>query len=95
MRIILRIKAQKSISDIAEYIENNGFPGTALSFIARIEKFTESLVIFPNKYPICRQQKFTKRSYRCAVFESDYIFVFKAVNNQLIIYNIIHSKRLK
>lgn len=95
MRIILKIKAQKSISEIAEYIENNGFPDTAISFITRIEKFTESLVIFPNKYPICRQQKFAKRSYHCAVFESDYIFVFKVVRKQLIIHNIIHCKRLK
>lgn len=95
MRVILRKKAQNSISAITEYIDKQGYPDTAYKFSGRIEKFSETLAVFPDKYSICRHPQFAKHDYRCAVFENNYIFVYKMVGKQLVIYNVIHGKRLK
>ena len=92
--VIWKPKAEKSLQKIYDFI--------AIDSVFQAEKFTNMLIdfghglnIFPDKYPICRQHKFAKRSYHCAVFEDDYIFVYKLAGKQLVIYNIIHCKRLK
>lgn len=95
MKVIINPKAEKSIAAIAEYIREKGYPETAESYLDRMKEFAHSLTVFPEKYALCRQKRFSFRSFRCAVFESNYIFVYKAVREKLIIYNVIHCKRLE
>ena len=106
MKVILRKKAQNSIAAITEYIDKQGYPDTAYKFSVRLEKFSETLAVFPDKYSICRHPQFAKHNYHCAVFEDNYIFVYKVVRQQprkirisplaqLVIYNVIHGRRLK
>lgn len=89
--VIYTPKAKKSISKIAAYIHDKGYPETAIKFTERLYDFGDSLNIFPNKYPLCRQPQFAKRSMHCAVFLKDYVFVYKVVKNHLYVYNIIHT----
>ena len=93
--IIFKPKAIKSITAISKYIAEKGYPENSKKFAAKLYDFGYSLAVFPNKYPICRFQNFAKRNLHCAVFEGNYIFTYKVVNDKLIIYNVIHSKRLK
>lgn len=95
MKVIIRPKAEKSIASIGAYISEKGYPETAEQYVDRINQFAVNLTLFPDKYPFCRIAKFAKRNLHCAVFEQTYIFIYKVVREQLVIYNVIHSKRLK
>ncbi|OFX45839.1 MAG: hypothetical protein A2046_09175 [Bacteroidetes bacterium GWA2_30_7] len=92
--VIWKTKAEKSLQGIYDFIANDSIL-YAEKFVNKLIDFGHNLNLFPDKYPICRQQKFLKRSYHCAVFENNYLFVYKVVRKQLIIYNIIHCKRLR
>jgi plasmid stabilization system protein ParE len=93
--VIFLPKSQKSIFSIYRYIAERGYPATAEKFFNRLYDFGYGLNDYPDKYGICRQPVYQKRKLHCAVFESNYVFIYKAVKSQLVIYNIIHSKRLK
>jgi hypothetical protein len=84
-----------SIAAIAYTVTEKGFPETSKKFSGRLYSFGESLLIFPDKYPICRYKVLAKHNMLCAVFERDYIFVYKVVKHVLIIYNVINVKALK
>lgn len=86
--------AKDAIREIAIYIENKGYPETAEKFAEKFYEFGHSLAVFPNKYPLCRQQRFNTRKMHCAVFHKNFIFVYKQVRTTLIIYNVIHGKAL-
>ena len=95
MKTILKPKAQNSINEIISYIALQGYPDNALRFTERIDEFIDTLGVFSEKYPVCRKLSYAKRKYRCATFEKTYIFIYKVVKKQLVIYNVIHCKRLK
>ena len=92
--VFYHVEAENSISKIGAYIEENGYPETAERFADRLYAFGESLLIFSDKYPVCRFPKLAKRHFRCAVFEQNYIFIYKMLNKQLIIYNVIHGRAI-
>jgi plasmid stabilization system protein ParE len=94
-QVVFGKRAKTAIETTTLHIEESGYPDTAIDFAQRLSNFGYTLADFPNKYPLCRFLRFSKRNYRCAVFESNYIYVYKQVKNQLRIYNIIHTKRLK
>jgi plasmid stabilization system protein ParE len=94
-KIIFRQEAKESIRDIAFYIELCGYPETAEKYTQRLLSFGESLLVFPDKYPICRFPKLAKRNLHCAVFEQNYIFIYKVIHDQVLIYNVVHGSVLK
>jgi len=95
MIVFYQEKARKAIVKASLSIEEQGFPIAADNFHLRLLEFGDSLTIFPEKYPICHISRFAKRSLRCAVFEHNHIFIYKVIAGELIIFNIIHAKRLK
>jgi plasmid stabilization system protein ParE len=95
MKVITRPKAEKSIASIGAYISEKGYPDTAEEYLDRMKRFAQSLAISPDKYPICRFAKFAKENFHCATFEQNYIFVYKIIHKQIVIYNVIHGKAMK
>ncbi|MFH1320729.1 MAG: type II toxin-antitoxin system RelE/ParE family toxin [Bacteroidota bacterium] len=93
-QVVFRRKARRSIHEIALYIEQKGYPETAEKYAKKLTDFGDSLAIFPKKYTICRQQGFARRNFSYATFDKTYVFLYKPVKNKLIIYNVIHGKRL-
>lgn len=93
--IVYKPKAIKSIKEISKYIAEKGYPETAEKYSDRLFTFGESLLAFHEKYPFCRFPKLSKRNLRCAIFEQHYVFIYKKVRTELIIYNVVHSKTLK
>jgi plasmid stabilization system protein ParE len=91
--IIYNKQTSRRISDIVFYIEEQGFPQNAANYKIKLYKFAENLQFYPDKYPICRFTKYHKKGYHCAPFD-DYIFVYKIQNNDIILINVLHSKRL-
>ncbi|MBW6481697.1 MAG: type II toxin-antitoxin system RelE/ParE family toxin [Vicingaceae bacterium] len=94
MKVIFREAAKCSVRNIVFYIEEQGYPNRAEKYSRKLVDFGYSLVDFPDKYPICRFDQFAKKDFRCATFDRTYIFIYKIVKNHLIIYHIIHTKRL-
>lgn len=95
VKVVFRKRALEDIRDTAFFIEENGYPETAERFAEKLFEFGQAIATFPLKYPVCRFSIFAKRHLRCATFDHTYIFVYKTVKDKLIIYNVIHSKRLK
>lgn len=95
LQIVFLPEANDVIGEVILYIEQKGFPETAEQYVLSMMDFAHSLTLFPGKYPLCRFPKFAKRYLRCAVFDHTYVFIYKVVKHQLIIYNVIHGKRLK
>ncbi|MBM2814932.1 MAG: hypothetical protein HW421_1694 [Ignavibacteria bacterium] len=71
-----------------------GFPISADKFNERLIAFGESHTVFSEKYPICRFPKLAFKEFRRAVFEKNYIFVYKEIKNEIIVFDVIHVKRL-
>ncbi|RLD55517.1 MAG: hypothetical protein DRJ05_12820 [Bacteroidetes bacterium] len=82
------------ITNTALYISEKGYQITAKKFANKLFDFGGSLAVFPEKYPLCRHRQYSLRMYRCAVFEKNYVFIYKIETNHIVIYNITHVKRL-
>lgn len=95
MKIIVRSRAEKGIIAAGAYIRKKGYPDTADRFLNRMEIFAGSLALFPDKHPVCRFLHLAKRGFHCAVFEHNHIFVYRLEDDQLIIHNVVHVKRLR
>ena len=77
--VIYAPKAIESIRKIAAYIEDKGYPETAEKFIHKLYDFGNSLADYHFAYPVCHQPQFAKRNMHCAVFNDNYIFVYKLI----------------
>ncbi|MBM2817164.1 MAG: hypothetical protein HW421_3926 [Ignavibacteria bacterium] len=95
MIVKYRKKARIAILNATLYIEEQGYPINADKFYERILEFGDSLTTFPEKYGLCHSNQFAARNLRCAVFEKNYIFIYKILKHEIVIVNIIHAKRLK
>jgi len=94
IKLFWHSSALRSIESIYNYIAESN-PANAIVFIDRMIKFGESLAVFPEKYGLCRVELLAKQNYHCAVFEKNYMFIFKVVEAKAIIYKIVHVSRLK
>ncbi len=91
-RVIWSGKAKKALKDIFNYVKTDNLV-IARNYLRKIINFGKSLDFFPLKYPLCRKISFRKREYHCAPFD-EYVIVYKINNDELLIVNVIHSKRL-
>jgi len=88
-----RARARNSLQFLYDYISIDA-PLNAGKYINRLIDFGDSLAIFPNKYPLCRYERFSENEFHCAIFEKNHVFVYKIKDQHIIIYNIVHVKRL-
>jgi plasmid stabilization system protein ParE len=91
-KVIFRDRAKQAVLNIVLYIELKGYPETAEKFAVRLVQFGYSLANFPDKYPICKKLILAKRNLHCAVFDKNYIFIYKVINKRLVIYNVINVR---
>ena len=78
--LIWQTRTNNSIAKIYQYIAKND-PHNAEAFILRMYDFGLSLTILPKKFVPCRFEKFAHRGYLCAVFEKNFIFLFRIKGN--------------
>ncbi len=95
MQVLIRQRAERSIDSIAHYISGQGYPETAFMFISRLKGFLYKTADFPRKHPICHQKSYAKRGFRCAVFEKNFIVVYKVYASSVFIQNVIHVAKLR
>lgn len=94
IKLYWRSSALKSIESIYNYIAVSN-PANAAVFIERMIRFGESLAVFPDKYGLCRFELLAKRNYHCAVFEKNYMVIYKVTDVKITICKIVHVSRLK
>ena len=94
IKLTWRFSALRSIESIYNYIAESN-PANAEVFIERMISFGESLKTFPEKYGRCRFELLAKRNYHCAVFEKNYMFIYKVTEVKITICKIVHVSRLK
>ncbi len=83
--------AFEMLQSVHEYIETYS-DDSADKFIDRIFSFCENFSTFPASNPICRFEIFAQKGYRCAVFEKQYIIVYK-VDVRIDIIAVIHTSK--
>ncbi len=93
IKVIYRERARLSIRNFAIFIEEEGYLETADKFVKSLMFFGSSLNNFPEKYTLCKKLSLSNRKFRCAIFKKNYIFIYKIIKNELIIFNVIHSSR--
>lgn len=93
-KIVFLPKAVSNLNEIALYIARKGFPLTAVKFVNELYDFGDSIKIHPLKYPYCTFKKFKIKKFRCAVYKKNYMFIYKVIENKVVIFNIIHVKTL-
>ena len=94
VKVIYSSRAIESITNLAIYLSNKGYPETATMFCQKLYDFGDSLGIIPQKYSICRFEALSKYNLRCAVFK-DWVFIHKVDNNLVIVLDVIHVSNLK
>jgi plasmid stabilization system protein ParE len=95
MSIVFNKRAENSLTSIIDFISEEGYPDTAEQFLFRIEQFISTLKNFPKKFARCKQVSLKKKGFRCVPFEKNYIIVYKPLNKDIIVYNIIHSSKFR
>lgn len=94
IEVIYSSRAIESITNLALFLSNKGYPETATKFCNKLYNFGDSLGTLPLKYSICRFKLLSKYRFYCAVFKN-WIFIYKIENNQVLIIDIVHSSNLK
>ncbi|MCD4684076.1 MAG: type II toxin-antitoxin system RelE/ParE family toxin [Bacteroidales bacterium] len=92
--VVFLPKAVNNVEEIALYIAKKGFPITAAKFVIELYDFGDSIKTFPLKYPYCIHKKFRFKKFRCAVYKNNYMFIYKVLENRIVIFNVIHVKTL-
>lgn len=92
--VVFMPKAVTVIDKITLYIARKGFPLTAIKFANELYDFGDSIKTYPRKYPYCTYKKFKIKKYRCAVYKKNYMFIYKVLENRIVVFNIIHVKTL-
>ncbi len=95
MEVVIKERAQNSILRITRFIYIKGYPITAIRFAERLKSFVLTLGDFPEKYPVCRQKSYAKRMFRCVPFEKNYICIYKAYPDKVVVHNVVHAKRIR
>ena len=93
--IIIQLLAEKNIREIKDYIVEEGYPENAEKFILRMASYIQSIYVFPFVHSECRNKKFNKRNWRCAVFENNYIIAYKIFKFKIVMHAVINVSRLK
>ena len=86
--------ALHDIDKIEQYISEQGYPLTAVSYTNRIIEYIKTLKKMPERNTVCKFPAFAKRGFHCAVFEETHIIVYKITPNSINIKRIIHGNRL-
>jgi plasmid stabilization system protein ParE len=83
--------AFEMLYDVLEY-RSEFSEKQAEKYIEKIFSFCENFAVFPNSNPICRYQELQTKGYRCAIFDKQYIIVYR-VTTIIDVLAIVHTSR--
>jgi len=88
MEIVIKAKALKTLSEVADYIDSLTTFGAGSRwldrFLLRIEAYARPNVV----YPLCKQSKLARRNLSCITYKN-WVVAFKFHKGNFVIYEII------
>jgi plasmid stabilization system protein ParE len=94
MQVELRKRPEVIISQLVDYITEEGSPQNATNYYLKIVSFLESLSKPYPTYPVCKYPAWAKRKWRCAVFDKKYVVAFRVEKNKIIVFKFLHGSIL-
>ena len=93
IKVVYLQQTKINIAKIGLWIEQQGYPDTAVKFIEKLFEFGDSIGLMPEKYPLCHIPRLAKAGMHCVEFNG-WVFIYKPFKNLVVVYNIVHSKTL-
>ena len=95
MKVLFKPSAEKTIHELADYItEQISMPATANKYIDKLLSFAKSISNIPNTFPICKYPAWKSKKLYCIMFDKTWVFAFKIVKDNVVIYHIVNGKLL-
>ena len=95
MKVLFKPSAEKTIHELADYItEQISMPATANKYIDKLLSFAKSISNIPNTFPICKYPAWKSKKLYCITFDKTWVFAFKIVKDNVVIYHIVNGKLL-
>lgn len=95
MNVIVRPEAAKAITQLVKYVVAEiQMPETGMQYGRRMVAFANSLAHNWPAYKTCRYRIWESMGLKCAVFDKKYVFAFKVIGENVVIFYIKHGKLL-
>jgi hypothetical protein len=95
MKLLFKQSAEKSLQELSDYLsEEIKMPETADKYIDKMKLFAESITKTPNAHSICKYPPWQKRQFFCTVFDKKWVFAFKIVKNNVVVFYVKPGKLL-
>lgn len=96
MNVFYKPSAIRSIEALNTHLaEVVLMPETGIKYAKKMLVFGSSLSETYNAYNTCKFPKWKKRKLNCATFDNTWVFAFKIVKSNVVIYHIVNGKMLK
>lgn len=94
MEIILKPKAQKALSLIAKFVEDNNTKGSGVRFIEKFSLKLSTYAIENTQYSACKNKTLSFLGFSCITINK-WVIAFKIENKKFVVYRIILGALLK
>lgn len=94
MEIVLKPKAQKALSLIAKFVEDNNTQGSGLRFIEKFSLKLSSYATENTQYAVCKNSTLSALGFSCITI-SKWVIAFRIENKKFVVYRIILGALLK
>jgi len=86
-------QALSVIDAIADFVESKNTPGSGARFALKFKSAIEKLALPNVQYSLCTHPVLAAYKYSCSHFNS-WVIAFRVLENELIVYEIIHGSLL-
>jgi hypothetical protein len=96
MNLVFKPTAQEAIKLLAKYIADEILmPETAMKYIDKLIVFANGIAITPAAHTFCKYPPWKIKKLQCATFDKKWVFAYKIVNKNVVVFYIVNSKLLK
>jgi hypothetical protein len=93
LKIKITPKALNVIDEIADFVESKNTEGSGARFALKFKSAIQILAAPNVQYALCNNKILAALGYSCSHF-NDWIVAFKIINDEVIVYEIIHGSLL-
>ncbi len=86
-------QASRVIDAVADFVESKNTKGSGGRFALKFKAAIQKLALSDVQYSLCNHHVLASLKYSCGHF-NDWVIAFKIVNDELIVYEIIHGSLL-
>ena len=93
MELKITLQALSVIDAIADFVESKNTSGSGARFALKFKSAIEKLALPNVQYSLCNHPVLAAYKYSCSHF-NDWVIAFRILENELIVYEIIHGSLL-